>query len=308
MKLGLIGAGNMASALARGIGEPVLVHDVDEAKAEALAEELGGEAVGSNAELAERSDVLVLCHKPGQLEEVARRDRRAREGRRLDPGGDRAPTGSRTPTRARPIHRFIPNIPAEVRRGVLCYVAGPRADEGPEDEILELFGRTGTVIRARRRAADRARDGADGLRARLHGARGRGVRRRPAPRTASTRMTRCAWWWRRWAAPPTTCASTTTTAPALRTRVATPGRHHREGPDRARAERPGRRDPRRRGRGRGGHKMTTYLAITPRGRGRLRRHARIVYLVLIFIRILTSWFRGCRTTATWRRSSSSSAT
>ena len=56
MKLGLIGAGNMASALARGIGEPVLVYDVDAAKAQALAEELGGEAVGSNAELAERAD------------------------------------------------------------------------------------------------------------------------------------------------------------------------------------------------------------------------------------------------------------
>src|ERR687896_1481998 len=71
MQLGLIGAGNMASALARGIGEPVLVHDVDEAKARALAEELGGEAVGSNAELAERADVVVLCHKPKQLDEVA---------------------------------------------------------------------------------------------------------------------------------------------------------------------------------------------------------------------------------------------
>src|ERR687896_2334115 len=71
MRLGLIGAGNMASALARGIGEPVLVHDVDEAKARALADELGGEAVGSNAELAERADVVVLCHKPKQLAEVA---------------------------------------------------------------------------------------------------------------------------------------------------------------------------------------------------------------------------------------------
>ncbi len=43
MKLGLIGAGNMASALARGIGEPILVADVDSEKAETLARELGGE-------------------------------------------------------------------------------------------------------------------------------------------------------------------------------------------------------------------------------------------------------------------------
>ena len=71
MRIGLIGAGNMASALARGIGEPVLVADVDVAKAEALAVELGGEAVASNAELAERAEVVVLCHKPKQLAEVA---------------------------------------------------------------------------------------------------------------------------------------------------------------------------------------------------------------------------------------------
>ena len=71
MRLGFIGAGNMASALARGIGEPVLVADVDQQKARALAEALGGEAVGSNAELAERADAVVLCHKPPQLAEVA---------------------------------------------------------------------------------------------------------------------------------------------------------------------------------------------------------------------------------------------
>jgi pyrroline-5-carboxylate reductase len=30
---------------------------------------------------------------------------------------------------------------------VLCYVPGPGASEGPEDEILELMGRAGVVIR-----------------------------------------------------------------------------------------------------------------------------------------------------------------
>jgi pyrroline-5-carboxylate reductase len=145
MKLGLIGAGNMASALARGIGEPVLVHDVDQPKANALAEALGGEAVGSNAELAERADVLVLCHKPKQLEEVA------------GEVGDRAQvvvsilaaTTTEQVAAAYPgasVYRFIPNMPTEVRRGVLCYIGGPGASEGPEDEILALMGRAGAVI------------------------------------------------------------------------------------------------------------------------------------------------------------------
>jgi pyrroline-5-carboxylate reductase len=30
---------------------------------------------------------------------------------------------------------------------VFCYVAGPGAEDGPEEAILELIGRTGTVIR-----------------------------------------------------------------------------------------------------------------------------------------------------------------
>jgi pyrroline-5-carboxylate reductase len=122
------------------------VHDVDDAKASALAEELGGEAVGSNAELAERADALLLCHKPKQLDEVA-----------AETGGHArvvvsilAATTTEQLAAAYPgaaIYRFIPNMPTEVRRGVLCYVPGPGASEGPEDEILELMGRAGAVIR-----------------------------------------------------------------------------------------------------------------------------------------------------------------
>jgi pyrroline-5-carboxylate reductase len=146
VKLGLIGAGNMASALARGIGEPVLVADIDREKAVRLAEEFGGEAVASNAELAEQADAIVLCHKPKQLEEVAAE---------IGGGGSvvisilAAVTTDRLQA-AYPgaaVYRFIPNIPAEVGRGVLCYTPGPRAGEGPEAEILDLFGRAGTVIR-----------------------------------------------------------------------------------------------------------------------------------------------------------------
>ena len=145
MKLGLIGAGNMASALARGIGEPVLVYDVDQAKAQALAEALGGEAVGSNAELAERADVLVLCHKPKQLDEVAAEV----DGRAQVVVSILAATTTEQVAAAYPgasIYRFIPNMPTEVRRGVLCYIAGPGAADGPEDEILALMGRAGAVI------------------------------------------------------------------------------------------------------------------------------------------------------------------
>jgi pyrroline-5-carboxylate reductase len=135
----------MATALARGIGEPVLVADVDTAKAEALAAELGGEAVGSNAELAERAEAVVLCHKPKQLEEVAEQV----GGRAKAIASILAATSTERLEAAYPgvpVYRFIPNMPAEVRQGVLCYVPGSTAAEGPEAELLELFGRAGAII------------------------------------------------------------------------------------------------------------------------------------------------------------------
>src|SRR4051794_41935984 len=71
MQIGLIGAGNMGSALARGWGRPVLATDSGSGRAAALVAELGGEAVESNAALAERADVVILAHKPAQLAAVA---------------------------------------------------------------------------------------------------------------------------------------------------------------------------------------------------------------------------------------------
>jgi pyrroline-5-carboxylate reductase len=144
VKLGLIGAGNMASALARGIGEPVLVHDIDAAKAEQLAAELGGEALATGTEVAERADVVVLCHKPQQLREVAEQ---------ISPRAIASILAATTTTQIEdaypgvPVYRFIPNIPAEVRKGMLCYFPGRLAGEGPERELLEVFGRAGTILR-----------------------------------------------------------------------------------------------------------------------------------------------------------------
>src|SRR6478735_8043687 len=71
MKLGFIGAGNMATALARGIGEPVFANDVVPGKAEALVEAVGGEALETPAYVADAADAVVLAHKPAQLDEVA---------------------------------------------------------------------------------------------------------------------------------------------------------------------------------------------------------------------------------------------
>jgi pyrroline-5-carboxylate reductase len=131
----------MASALARGWREPVLVSDVDEARAEALAAEVGGEVCASNADVAERADAVVLCHKPAQLSDVAAEIR---------PKAVLSILGG-TPLRAVesaypgiPVYRTMPNVAAEVGRGVFCWA---RTDaDGPGDELRAMLERVGTVI------------------------------------------------------------------------------------------------------------------------------------------------------------------
>ena len=145
MKVGLIGAGNMASALARGWGAPVLVTDALPERAERLAAELGGQALDSNEELAEQADLVVLCHKPPQLSEVAEQV----GGRAKAIASILAATRVAEIEKAypgTPVYRFIPNLPAEVRHGVLCYTPGSLAGQGPEDEVIELFSRVGLVV------------------------------------------------------------------------------------------------------------------------------------------------------------------
>jgi pyrroline-5-carboxylate reductase len=145
MVVGLVGSGNMATALARGWGEPVLCTDVLKERAQALATATGGEALASNAELAERADVVMLCHKPHQLDEVAGQiGGRAKAIASILAGVTVDALESVYPDT--PVIRLMPNTAVEVRRGVICYAPGTRLPEALQSELLELLGRSGRVV------------------------------------------------------------------------------------------------------------------------------------------------------------------
>src|SRR3954467_12690247 len=118
----------------------------DRGRAHLLAEQLGGEAPGSNAYVADQADAVVLCHKPAQLNEVAEEIRdRAKAVISILGGTPIKDVEAAYP--GLPVYRFMPNIPAEVGQGVFCYAPGTQASEGPEQDVLELFGRIGTVVK-----------------------------------------------------------------------------------------------------------------------------------------------------------------
>src|SRR5256885_1195041 len=129
MQIGLIGCGNMGRALARGWRRPLLCADPIAGRARALADEVSGEAVQSNVEVARRSDLLVLAHKPSQLDGVA-----------AEVGGEAKAVASIlavTPLQAlrdafpeRPVYRFLPSLPVEVRQGAVVQAVDAGVNTG----------------------------------------------------------------------------------------------------------------------------------------------------------------------------------
>ena len=146
MQLGFIGAGNMASALARGWGEPVLATDSGSGRAAALVEELGGEALRSNRELAERAELVVLAHKPAQTARVAGEIGGAAKAIVSILGGVTLPE-LREAYPGTPVIRVEPNTPTEVRAGVTAIaIPDEPIDERLFAAVRERFERIGTVV------------------------------------------------------------------------------------------------------------------------------------------------------------------
>jgi pyrroline-5-carboxylate reductase len=158
MQVGLIGSGNMARALARGWGRAVLCSDPVAERARALVAEVGGEALSTNAQVAERAELVVLCHKPAQLEEVAAEI--APHARAVASILAATPLAAlRAAYPGRPVYRFIPSLPVEVRQGAVVQAADRQAGEeeggagadGDERAALdgrvrEVFAELGTLV------------------------------------------------------------------------------------------------------------------------------------------------------------------
>jgi pyrroline-5-carboxylate reductase len=141
MVIGFCGSGSMAAAMARGLRgtvDAMLFSDSGSGRAAELAAEVDGQGVGSNLELAERADAVVLAVKPARLDEVA--------GELADAKVVISLLGATSLERVRrafpgaEVVRVMPNVGVEVRKGVLC-VAGE-----PDAEVRAMLDVLGHVV------------------------------------------------------------------------------------------------------------------------------------------------------------------
>ncbi|MEX0993032.1 MAG: pyrroline-5-carboxylate reductase [Solirubrobacterales bacterium] len=166
MIVGLIGAGNMGGALARGWAsadtgpDKLLIADAVEQQARALADDVDGKRAKSSVELAQDADVIVLAMKPAGLLQVASEIRVTVSERRLPIVSILGGTGIARIEEAfgpgAPIVRFMPNIAAEVRAGTFCYTSNEALDERTERALLDLFGLLGVLVSVDERLMDAA--------------------------------------------------------------------------------------------------------------------------------------------------------
>jgi pyrroline-5-carboxylate reductase len=135
----------MARALARGWNRPLVCFDPIAERARSLAADVGGEALADGVEVARRAELVVLCHKPAQLEPVARQ--LAPHARAVASILAATPLASlREAYPDRPVYRFIPSLPVEVRRGAVVQSAAPAQDERLDAAVADLFAQLGTLV------------------------------------------------------------------------------------------------------------------------------------------------------------------
>ena len=135
----------MARGLARGWGRPVVCTDVLPDRARALAEEVGGEAVASGAEVAQRADLVFLCHKPPQLQAVAAEVApHAKAIASILAATPLADVKAAYP--GRPVYRVLPSTPVEVRQGAVILAADAEQDAQLDTQVRGLLAELGTLV------------------------------------------------------------------------------------------------------------------------------------------------------------------
>jgi pyrroline-5-carboxylate reductase len=150
MIVGFIGSGNMAAAMARGWAsasggpEGMLFTDSGSGRATALAEEVGGTAVRSNADLVTQSDFVVLAMKPGSLVEVAEVLPVPKAVLSLLGATRLSTLAAQFPDST--VLRLMPNLAVEVNRGVICVARDDTADVAVVEAAQSLLEPLGRVV------------------------------------------------------------------------------------------------------------------------------------------------------------------
>ena len=152
-KIGVIGAGKIGAAMARGMiraglasKENVMASDVSDALRESIVQDLGIKATPDNTEVCSFADVVILAVKPQIVDPVARQIAKKLGKTKLLVSVAAGVPLRRLETQLEPgarVVRVMPNICCVVGAGAAGYAAGAHATEQDMEKvsaILNSFG------------------------------------------------------------------------------------------------------------------------------------------------------------------------
>jgi pyrroline-5-carboxylate reductase len=161
---GFLGAGKMATALARGfvhaqlaVPKDILAGDPHEAARKRFTEEVGAEVTKSNTDVARRVTVLILAVKPDHVAEVLAELRGAFTAEHLlvsiAAGVTLAKLEGGLPSGARVI-RVMPNTPALVGAGTSAFALGKSATVADGELAKKLLSAVGAAFQVKESLLD----------------------------------------------------------------------------------------------------------------------------------------------------------
>lgn len=155
MKLGFIGAGNMARAIINGLiaeqkisGEDVYIHSAHKSSYESYAKEKGLNPCESNSDVVKNAEIVFLAVKPIVSKEVL--EEVSTEFERKNPVLVSMVTGVSIAELADALHfpaakiiRIMPNVNVEIGEGMTALKEGKKVTETEFSEVTDLFDSIG---------------------------------------------------------------------------------------------------------------------------------------------------------------------
>jgi pyrroline-5-carboxylate reductase len=165
MKIGFIGVGNMGLALIKGIlksdfidAEDLILYDPVKEKTAGLEKEFGVIVAKSNADLTEKSDIVILAVKPNIydaiLEEIKAKVTAKKIIITIAPGitishvKDILKTGK--------IVRTIPNTPALIGEGITAISYSQEIEQEDKEVVTKIFKACGEIVEVEEKLIDAA--------------------------------------------------------------------------------------------------------------------------------------------------------
>ncbi|MCR9230643.1 MAG: pyrroline-5-carboxylate reductase [bacterium] len=156
MKVGFIGAGRMATALAGGLissgftsAENVCASDTYESAREKFAHETGATTLEANLTVAEQSDIVILAVKPQQLPDVLQELKGTITEKQLlvsIAAGSPLSLFLETLGDSIRVIRVMPNTPCLVKQGASAFARGGNATEADASLVDSLLSTVGTAV------------------------------------------------------------------------------------------------------------------------------------------------------------------